>query len=105
MTEPKVLLALQVTTVNNIINFIKNTKQKTGTAKQNAYYYEARLSLLEKYWIALTDRHQKLIEFRKEYETNDYFAKDGYTLAENAYEAFHVNCPNARRASPKSCYF
>ena len=21
------------------------------------------------------------------------------------YEAFHVNCPSARRASPKSCYF
>ena len=25
--------------------------------------------------------------------------------APNAYEAFHVNCPSARRASPKSCYF
>ena len=23
----------------------------------------------------------------------------------STYEAFHVNCPSARRASPKSCYF
>ena len=23
----------------------------------------------------------------------------------NTYEAFHVNCPSARHASPKSCYF
>ena len=23
----------------------------------------------------------------------------------HTYEVFHVNCPNARRASPKSCYF
>ena len=23
----------------------------------------------------------------------------------HVYEAFHVNCPSARRSSPKSCYF
>ena len=23
----------------------------------------------------------------------------------STYEAFHVNCPSARHASPKSCYF
>ena len=58
MADPKVLLSLQVTTVNNIINFIKNTKQKTGAAKQTMYYYETHPNLLEKYWTALTDGHE-----------------------------------------------
>ena len=29
----------------------------------------------------------------------------GYCMCNNIYEAFHVNCPSALRASPKSCYF
>ena len=68
-----------------IINKQINTKQKTGAAKHTVYYYESRRNLLGKYWTALTDRHEKLIDFRKEYEANDYFTKDGYVLVESAY--------------------
>ena len=35
------------------------------------------------------------------YESLSYHYEDLQTT----YEAFHVNCPRARRASPKSCYF
>ena len=29
----------------------------------------------------------------------------GESASDDTYEAFHVNCPSVRCASPKSCYF
>ena len=84
MTDPKVLLTRQITTVNSIINSIKNTKQKKAVALQTVHYFEARLKLLEGYWTSFLERHEILIENRKDFEDHEYFTKDGYTLAETA---------------------
>ena len=87
MTDPKVLFTCQVTTVNSIINFIKNTKQKKAVAQQTVHYFEARLKLLEgeEGLMSFLARHEILIEHRKDLEDHEYFTKDGYTLAETAY--------------------
>ena len=77
MTDPKVLLTRQITTVNSIINFIKNTKQKKAVALQTVHYFEARLKLLEGYWTSFVERHKILIENRKDFEDHEYFTRDG----------------------------
>ena len=41
--------------------------------------------MLEKYWTQFLDRHEKVYEFRKEFEAHEYFSKEAYNLAETAY--------------------
>ena len=61
--------------------------------KQNKFLIEISIPLLNKFPTELYKIHSVPIrQFR-----------DQHTIS--AYEAFHVNCPSARRPSPKSCYF
>ena len=79
------LLVIQIRVVNNIINFLKNTKSKKSAASQTISYFEARLQLLQRYFNDFLERHQTLIQYESEKKEHEYFRKDAFDLAETAY--------------------
>ena len=79
------LLVPQVRVVTYIYNFLKNTKEKKSPATLTAPYYEARLKLLERYFNEMYERHQTLSAYAEEKKEHDYFKKNYFVAAEDAY--------------------
>ena len=79
------LLTAQIRTVTYIVNFLKNTKEKKSPTMLTATYYEARVKLLERYFNEMFARNDELLPHAEELKESDYFVKNYFIIAENAY--------------------